>query len=466
MPIDIDALRPRLQAALGDSLQLGDVLGTGGFAAVFRARDPYLERDVAIKVLDPALGVSADLEAQFLHEARIIAGTEHPHIVPLYAAESKNGLLYLVMRLLPGQALRDRMAGGKLPPADAGRLALEVARALATAHAKGVIHRDIKPENILLDGSGHAIVTDFGISRVASRPALETAGTTVGTPHYLSPEQALGEEVDGRSDVYTLGVVLFEMLAGRLPFEGRSVKELIAKHISAPPPKVSELEPQTPAALAGLVDRMLAKEPDQRPSAATLVSELEAATTPEALLSPRAVRARRWRRRLVLAGVAVGSAGLVIWLVVRIALTVIGMLTEGGPDAVLIASGEAVPDSLVEPARLEGSLRPGEQVTFAYIPSGGTAAEVLLMTDSILIRRDPAGTRRIVIKDADISINRRKPSRSAPTVSLFIVRTKGQPPDTLYRNLSGTEAVRLLTELAVWNRAAKARAASRDSIPQ
>jgi tRNA A-37 threonylcarbamoyl transferase component Bud32 len=464
MPIDVEVLRPQLQIALGDSLQLGEVLGAGGFAAVFRAHDPYLERDVAIKVLDPALGLTADLEAQFLHEARIIAGTEHPHIVPLYAADSKNGLLYLVMRLLPGQALRGRIAGGKLPPADAGRLALEVARALATAHAKGVIHRDIKPENILLDGSGHAIVTDFGISRVASRPAAEAAGVTVGTPHYLSPEQALGEEVDGRSDVYALGVVLFEMLTGRVPFEGRNVIELIAKHISAPPPKVSDLEPQMPAALAGLVDRMLAKEPAKRPDATELVTLLEAATTPEALMTPGQVRKRRWRRRLVLVGVAVGSAGLVIWLVVRLAVTIIGMFTEGGPDPVLIASGQAVPDSLIELARQEGSLLPGEQVSFAYIPAGSTADDAMLMTDSVLIRRAPTGARRLDMKDGDININRWKPSRSAPTVSLFIVTPKGQPAETLYRNLSGTESIRLLTELGAWNRGSKARAATRDTV--
>jgi hypothetical protein len=464
MPIDVETLRTRLRAALGDSLQLGELLGAGGFAAVFRAHDPFLERDVAIKVLDPALGLSADLEAQFLHEARIIAGTEHPHIVPLYAAESRDGLLYLVMRLIPGQPLRARISGGKLPPAEAGRLALEVARALATAHARGVIQRDIKPENILLDASGHAIVTDFGISRVASRPAMEAAGTTVGTPHYLSPEQALGEEVDGRSDVYALGVVLFEMLTGRLPFEGRSVTELLAKHISAPPPKVSEFEPQVPAALAGLVERMLGKEAGKRPDAADLVSALEAATAPEALLTPRAVRARRWRRRLVLVGVAAASAGLVIWLVVRLAVTVIGMFTEGGPDAVLMASGQAVPDSLIELARQEGSLLPGEQVTFAFIPSGGTSADALLMTDSVLIRRDPAGAKRIDIRDADISINRWKPSRSAPTVNLFILKVKGQPSDTLYRNMSGTESIRLLTELGAWNRGTKARAAARDSM--
>jgi serine/threonine protein kinase len=196
-------------------------------------------------VLDPSLAVDAALEEQFLHEARTIAAAEHPHIVPLYSANSSGGLLYLVMRLLPGQSLEDRIAGGKLPAAEAARIALECARALAAAHAVGVVHRDIKPGNILLDTNGNATVTDFGIALVTSRPARELVGSTSGTPHYMSPEQSLGERVDGRSDVYALGVVLYEMLTGTLPFPGRSVTEVIAKHISAPIPRVSEREPET-----------------------------------------------------------------------------------------------------------------------------------------------------------------------------------------------------------------------------
>lgn len=203
---------------------------------MFRAHDPRLQRDVAVKVLDPAIGITADLEEQFLSEARVVSSVEHPHIVPLYAAEARGGLLYLVMRLLPGRTLRDRIAEeGALPAAEAARLTHEIAEALELAHGRGVVHRDIKPDNVLLDAGGNAIVTDFGVSVVTGRaePA-ETLGATVGTPSYMSPEQALGEAVDGRSDIYALGVILFEMLTGRVPFEGRSVRELIAKHVAAP----------------------------------------------------------------------------------------------------------------------------------------------------------------------------------------------------------------------------------------
>src|SRR5437660_1638741 len=222
MSIDIATLRPKLEAALGAQLQLGALLGQGGFAAVFRAYDPFLDRDVAIKVLDPSLAVDAAREEQFLHEARTIAAAEHPHIVPLYSAESAGGLLYLVMRLLPGQSLKDRIAEGRLPAAEAARIGLECARALAAAHAVGVVHRDIKPGNILLDANGNATVTDFGIALVTSRPARELLGSTTGTPLYMSPEQSLGEHADGRSDFYALGGAVPDSIV-RLARETRSV---------------------------------------------------------------------------------------------------------------------------------------------------------------------------------------------------------------------------------------------------
>ena len=182
------------------------------------------------------------------------------------------------------------------------------------------MHRDIKPANILLDANGNATVTDFGIALVTSRPARELVGSTAGTPHYMSPEQSLGEQVDGRSDVYALGVVLYEMLTGTLPFPGRNVTEVIAKHISAPIPKVSEREPETPVALVRLVDRMLAKDPAARPTAAELVKELTAASTPDGLLTPSQVRRRRWKRRGLYLGDRRGERGTRDHFGVRIAL--------------------------------------------------------------------------------------------------------------------------------------------------
>ena len=456
MSIDITTLRPKLEAALGDQLQLGPLLGQGGFAAVFRAHDPFLQRDVAIKVLDPSLAVDATLEEQFLHEARTIAAAEHPHIVPLYSAESTGGLLYLVMRLLPGQSLVDRIAKGKLPPAEATRIALECARALAAAHAVGVVHRDIKPANILLDANGNATVTDFGIALVTSRPARELHGATTGTPHYMSPEQSLGEHIDGRSDVYALGVVLYEMLTGTCPFSGRNAMEIIAQHISAPIPKLSEREPETPVALVRLVDRMLSKDPAGRPTADELVKELTAASTPDALLTPSQVRRKRWKRRGIYMGIVAVSAGAVIVLVVRIAWQMMSFFagSGGGADPALAESGGAVPDSIVRLAREAGIVGPNERVGLVFIQANHTFSDALLVTDSAIIRRTPRGTVRRSLEESDINLQPIKRGGSAG--GLLIVKRKGAVPDTLYQDLSGREAFRLATEFTTWQRAQKA----------
>ena len=457
MSIDITTLRPKLEAALGEQLKLGELLGQGGFAAVFRAHDPFLERDVAVKVLDPSLAVDAALEEQFLHEARTIAAAEHPHIVPLYSADSAGGLLYLVMRLLPGHALEDRIAKGKLPAAEAARIALECAQALAAAHAVGVVHRDIKPANILLDANGNATVTDFGIALVTSRPARELPGATTGTPHYMSPEQSLGEQVDGRSDVYALGVVLYQMIAGTYPFTGRNATEVIANHISAPIPRLSEREPQTPAALVRLVERMLAKDPAGRPTAAELVKELTAASAPDALLTPSQVRRRRWKRRGIYLGIAAVSAGLVIVVVVRIAIQLMSFFagSGGGADPALLESGGAVPDSIVRLARETGSVGANERVELVFIQANHTFADALLLTDSSIIRRTPKGTIRRSVQESDINLQ--PLPRGGSAGGLLIVKRKGAIPDTLYQDLSGREAMRLATEWATLQRAQKAR---------
>src|SRR6476660_1905425 len=456
MSIDIAALRPKLEASLGEQLQLGALLGQGGFAAVFRAHDPFLQRDVAIKVLDPSLAVDAALEEQFLHEARTIAAAEHPHIVPLYAAESSGGLLYLVMRLLPGQSLKDRIAKGKLPAAEAARIALDCAGALAAAHAVGVVHRDIKPANILLDANGNATVTDFGIALVTSRPAREAKGSTTGTPHYMSPEQALGEPVDGRSDVYALGVVLYEMLTGSCPFPGRSATEVIAKHISAPIPKVSDSVPETPVALARIVERMLAKDPAGRPTAAELVKELTAASAPDALLTPTQVRRRRWKRRGIYVAIALAGAIPVIVIGLRILIQVMQFMMGGGEgtDPALIASGRAVPDSIVRLAREAGLVGANERVNLVFVQANHTFADALLITDSTIIRRTPTRTIRRSVEESDIDL---KPIKGGSAAGgLLIVKRKGAAPDTLYEDLSGREGFRLITEFSNWQRAKKA----------
>jgi serine/threonine-protein kinase len=444
MSIDAAGARERLAAVVGDSLDVGELLGTGGFGAVFRAHDPLLERDVAIKVLDPDLGLTGELEAQFLHEARAVAGVEHPHIVPLYAAESKEGLLYLVMRLLPGPSLAKRIeSSGPMPSDEIARLGHEVAMALATAHERGVVHRDIKPENILLDGAGHATVTDFGISLVTSRPSSE-GGSTAGTPHYMSPEQALGENVDGRADVYSLGVMLFRMLTGRFPFDAGNLTELIHRQLTTTAPKVSSLRTDTPVALATLVDRMLTKERDARPDATEVVRSFAAARTPDALLTPAQANRKRWRRRMTLVSVAVVAGGTVlagvIYMVSQIAMAFLN--SDAGAPPRLHAFGTGIPDSVVAAARADGLLKADEEVRYAFIPAGASMADALLMTDSALIRRAPGAGRRIVLDQGDLRINRL--AGGGMIRGTVIWRLGDQPPDTIYDNLSGLESSALL----------------------
>ena len=461
MTIDLESLRLRLADALGDELQLGEPLGVGASGAVFRARDPRLQRDVAVKVLDPALGITADHEAEFLREARIVSSVEHPHIVPLYAAEARDGLLYLVMRLLPGRTLRDRIADvGALAPEEAARLAHEIAEALELAHARGVVHRDIKPDNVLIDSAGNAIVTDFGVSVVTGRAdSPDALGATVGTPFYMSPEQALGDTVDGRSDVYALGVVLFEMLTGRVPFEGRSVRELIAKHVASPPPEASSIRPATPAALAALVTRMLAKAPAERPDSAELVRLLSAARAPDALMSPAEVRRRRRRKRLTYIGVAAAAAVLVLGamgtLVIR-SIVAVSRAMNSGPPPALDAFGAAVPDSVADAFRGAGGLAAGERPTYAFIPAGGGTSSALLLTDSAIIHRTTLEVRRIPIADADFALNFNKRRGGPDTIGTLIVTAPGSPPDTIYTALGGIEFSRLRTSLATVLRAPSA----------
>ena len=231
-------LRARLQAALADRYTIERELGRGGMAIVFLARDRRHDRDVAVKVLRPELAASLGPE-RFLLEIKVAAGLTHPHIVPLHDSGEADGLLYYVMPFIQGESLRDRLEReGMLPVVAAVQLAREVADALDYAHRQSVVHRDIKPENILIQ-DGHAVVADFGIARAISAAGghrVTATGVAVGTPDYMSPEQAQGEEqVDGRSDIYSLGCVLYEMLTGEPPFIGTTPQEVLRKQLVATP---------------------------------------------------------------------------------------------------------------------------------------------------------------------------------------------------------------------------------------
>jgi eukaryotic-like serine/threonine-protein kinase len=255
-----------LQSALRGRYHLDRELGRGGMGIVVLARDLALDRPVAIKLLPPHLAGVPSLRMRFLQEARTAAGLSHPHIVPIHAVEEQGELVWFVMGYVPGETLAARVrTEGPLPTAVVTRMVQEVAWALAYAHQHGVIHRDIKPENILLErGTGRALVTDFGIARLTDHAPVTPSGDVMGTPRMVSPEQAAGEEVDGRSDLYSLGVTAFFALTGRYPFEGDNAGQLLAQHLTVPAPAVGSLRPGLPRSLANAVDRCLAKEPEQR----------------------------------------------------------------------------------------------------------------------------------------------------------------------------------------------------------
>ena len=274
-----DVMHDRVVVAVGDLYDVQGELGRGGMALVYRAIDRRLKRAVALKVLPPELAFREEVKRRFLREAETSAKLNYQNIVPIYSVDEKNGIVYLVMALVDGETLAARLTRApRMTNDEVRRLLREVAGALAYAHARGVVHRDIKPENILIDReSGRAMVTDFGIARAAEGDAQLTAtGVAIGTPAYMSPEQALGEkEADGRSDIYSLGVVGYLMLTGELPFKASNTPSMMMKHLMERLRPVRELRPDAPPDIATIVEHALEKKAEDRfSSAAEMASAL------------------------------------------------------------------------------------------------------------------------------------------------------------------------------------------------
>jgi serine/threonine-protein kinase len=270
-----ESLLERVIAALGQQYEIEGEIGRGGMSVVYRARDLRLDRPVAVKVLPPELAYDPSIRTRFTREAQTSAQLAHGHIVPIHDVGEKDGIAYFVMALVTGGNLASLLAGEPRQHIDeVRRLVAEIADALEYAHLRGVIHRDIKPDNILLDGnSGRAMVTDFGIARaIEAGTRLTITGNAVGTPTYMSPEQAKGErDVDGRSDIYSLGVLGYQMLTGRVPFTAGNTMALLLKHVTERPRPIAELRPDTPRPLREAIERALMKAPEDRwPTAGAL----------------------------------------------------------------------------------------------------------------------------------------------------------------------------------------------------
>ncbi|MBP6469528.1 MAG: protein kinase [Chloroflexi bacterium] len=266
---------------LGGRYQIEERLGVGGMATVYKATDPNLKRVVAIKLIHPHLATDPQFVRRFEEEATAVAQLRHPNIVQVFDYAADGETYYIVFEFVPGETLQDRLrrlneTNRRLSYDEIGKIAASMADALAYAHGRGLVHRDIKPANIMLNVYGDAILTDFGIVKIAGGTAFTVTGATVGTAQYMSPEQIKGEQLDGRTDLYSLGVALFEMVGGRRPFESESAMTLMMMHVNDPVPDLRQIRPDVPAGLTAVIEKALAKDRSQRyQSAADMLAALQ-----------------------------------------------------------------------------------------------------------------------------------------------------------------------------------------------
>ena len=262
---------------ISERYRLDEKVGSGGMSSVYRAFDPTLERWVAIKLMHRDISNDPDQLERFRREARAVARLNHPHVVTVIDAGEDDGAPYIVFEYVEGETLKDRIRRlGRLPVSEAVAYAIEIGRALEAAHASKLVHRDVKPQNVLIDRDGRAKVTDFGIARSLEAQGLTATGRVLGTTDYVSPEQALGHEVTGQSDIYSLGIVLYEMLTGETPFTADTQVAVAMKHVRDPLPDVQRRRPEISAALAAVVERATTKETQNRyPTVQEMVHDLE-----------------------------------------------------------------------------------------------------------------------------------------------------------------------------------------------
>ena len=266
----------QLQRALGADYRVGQMIGEGGFGRVYAATDVRLGRNVAIKVIRPELAGARAFMERFRKEGTALAKFRHPGIVPIYDIREDAGLIYYVMPLVEGDTLRTKLERrGKLSPKETQRILVELCDCLAATHRAGIIHRDIKPENIILEGIfASALLMDFGISKLSTADTTTESGVAVGTPTYMSPEQASGDlTVDHRSDIYSVGVLGYQMLTGAPPFTGRTAHQIIAGHATELPASIRRINPSVPKALADAIERCLEKNPEHRFQTAAALSD-------------------------------------------------------------------------------------------------------------------------------------------------------------------------------------------------
>jgi len=327
---------------IAERYELEEVVGQGGMSTVYKAHDSLLERYVALKVLHQQYNEDEDFVERFKREARSVAQLQHPNIVTVIDRGEEDGRQYIVFEFIDGENLKELVVRkGRLEVRDALEIADEVAQGLAFAHENGLVHRDVKPQNVLLNGDGRAKVTDFGIARSLDvEHGVTQTGTILGTSNYIAPEQATGQPVDAHTDVYSLGIVLYEMITGELPFPGESFVAIAMKHIQQPSPNVLDIRGDVPLRVASMIDRALEKDPEQRfPTMGAFAAEIEASLAEldrgedgeVTMVVPAAQRLRPQKQRKPVSPfpVLIGLLGAL-----AIAAVVVGLLTlRGGGGA-------------------------------------------------------------------------------------------------------------------------------------
>ena len=407
----MDTVPEKLAAALAEHYRLERELGAGGMATVYAAEDLKHHRRVAVKVLRPDLAAAVGPE-RFQDEIEIAARLHHPHIVPVYDSGESAGFLYYVMPLVEGHSLRERLQEGRpIPVNDVARILTEVADALAHAHEHGLVHRDIKPENIMLSGR-HVMVMDFGIAKAirdaGSRRSSTSIGLAMGTPEYMSPEQARGDaDLDHRADIYSLGVVGYELLTGRPPFAGGGAESILTRHITMTPAPITDARPEAPPALVSVLQRALAKAPGERwQSAEAMRAQLEPLTntTSGQVAATRVMGAVKGNTRWYMVGAgATVLAGLVAWFVWGPAPSPDGYRppNSGTP---LPAASAAIPDLATDPSiavlPFANMSSDKEQEYF----SDGISEELLNLLAKVPKLRVIARTSSFQFKDKDVGI--------------------------------------------------------------
>ncbi|MCG2786109.1 MAG: protein kinase [Anaerolineae bacterium] len=329
-------------------------LGRGGMATVYKAYDPRFEREVAVKVLPREMLHDPQFRVRFEREAKTVASLEHPAIVPVYDVGEEDGQPYFVMRYMTGGSLSERINAGSLSVLETAKIIERLSSALDEAHIKGIVHRDLKPGNILFDHIGEPYVSDFGIAKIAQAQgaATVTGGGIIGTPAYMSPEQAQGDKVDGRSDIYALGVIVFEMLTGRQPYEADTPMAVVVKHITDPVPHILDVNPNLPADLEHIIERAMAKNRDERYANARefAIALMAVARGESPTVSPTStVKTQKLADKTRLSGTAAGATRIAArpapgksalpgWLLIGSAgIVLLGFLLVGG--YLLVSSG-------------------------------------------------------------------------------------------------------------------------------